>query len=298
MSSAGELPVELDRLAREFVARERAGEHPTISEYVRRYPEYEDGIREVFPMLAVMEGVKPASGSGSLTGVRALDPGVRRLGDYRLLRVVGRGGMGVVYEAEQATLGRRVALKVLPPQATMDTRFVERFRIEAQAAARLQHPNIVPVIGLGEDDGVHYYAMQFIDGCGLDEVMEETRALLDASADDAPSSGSGAAARLFAVDLDDGSSAVGTEPAPAAAAPEPVPVPVDPGSRAGRRRYRMNVVRIALQAAEALAFAHARGVLHRDIKPSNIMLDGGGRAWIADFGLCRQEESDGLTRTG
>nr|MDJ0976255.1 protein kinase [Planctomycetota bacterium] len=132
----------------------------------------------------------------------------------------------------------------------------------------------------------------------LDEVMEETRALLDASADDAPSSGSGAAARLFAVDLDDGSSAVGTEPTPAAAAPEPVPVPVDPGSRAGRRRYRMNVVRIALQAAEALAFAHARGVLHRDIKPSNIMLDGGGRAWIADFGLCRQEESDGLTRTG
>ena len=297
MSADHELPPELDRLAEEFIERKRLGERPTISEYVDRHPEFEEGIREIFPLIAVMEGVKGAD-EGSVPRSAAGDLGLvdRMLGDYRLLREVGRGGMGVVYEAEQETLGRRVALKVLPPRSMRDARFVERFRIEAQAAARLQHPHIVPVIGLGEDDGVHYYTMQFVDGLGLDEILEETRALLlDTSGSDSRST---AAGRLFTEEL---SAAATTESTPSNDGAGPVDGPsraVERSSRASRRRYRRNVARIGLRVAEALAHAHAHGVLHRDVKPSNIMLDRRGHAWVADFGLCREADSDGVTRTG
>ncbi len=296
MTSRPDLPEELDALAEEFVARERGGEHPTISEYVRRYPELEEAIREVFPLLAVMEGVRLPSEPSVGTRVPAgLDPSIERLGDYRIVREVARGGMGVVFEAVQETLGRRVALKVLPPWAMADAQFVERFRIEAQAASRLQHPNIVPVIGLGVDRGTHYYAMQFIDGHGLDAILVETRELLHS---EAPPSGSGLARRLFSTELSTVSTASGPSegrgivppPTPGGSGPRP--------SRSDRLRYCRNIARIGLQTADALAFAHARGVLHRDVKPSNVILDERGRAWITDFGLCLDENAGGLTRTG
>src|SRR5205814_322053 len=102
---------------------------------------------------------------------------LERLGDYRILREVGRGGMGVVYEAEQLSLGRRVALKVLPAHALSGAQRLERFRREAKAAAKLHHTNIVPVFGVGEADGVHFYAMQFIRGEGLDKVLHDVRRL-------------------------------------------------------------------------------------------------------------------------
>src|SRR5262249_11691136 len=104
-----------------------------------------------------------------------------RLGDYRILREAGRGGMGVVYEAEQISLGRHVALKVLPAQALMNQTYLERFRREAKAAARLHHTNIVPVFGVGEASGVHFYAMQFIRGEGLDKVLRDVRRLRERS---------------------------------------------------------------------------------------------------------------------
>ena len=105
---------------------------------------------------------------------RSQSPGrSERLGDYRILREIGRGGMGVVYEAEQVSLGRRVALKVLPRQVAGDSEALERFRREAKAAARLHHTNIVPVFEVGRDGETAYYAMQFIEGQGLDQVIDE-----------------------------------------------------------------------------------------------------------------------------
>src|SRR6516165_6476598 len=103
----------------------------------------------------------------------------RRLGDYRILREIGRGGMGVVYEAEQVSLGRQVALKVLPSQVAEDRQALERFRREAKAAARLPHSNIVPVYEVGRDGEVAYFAMQFIEGHGLDKVIDELARLRD-----------------------------------------------------------------------------------------------------------------------
>ena len=100
-----------------------------------------------------------------------------RLGDYRILREIGRGGMGMVYEAEQESLGRRVALKVLSAGALLDPKQVRRFEREAKAAARLHHTNIVPVFGVGQQDGHHYFVMQFIAGVGLDVVLDDLRRL-------------------------------------------------------------------------------------------------------------------------
>jgi serine/threonine protein kinase len=172
----------VDRLAEEFVARHRRGERPAVSEYTERFPQHAAAIRDLFPALALIEQVKPGEGepTGAYAGAAEAEAQGRRperLGDYRILREVGRGGMGVVYEAEQESLGRHVALKVLPGHALMDPRQLARFRREARAAAKLHHTNIVPVFGVGEQDGLHYYVMQFIQGQSLDAVLEELRRL-------------------------------------------------------------------------------------------------------------------------
>src|SRR5205823_13507468 len=99
------------------------------------------------------------------------------LGDFRILRELGRGGMGIVYEAEQVSLGRRVALKVLPFAGALDARQLQRFKNEAQAAAHLQHQNIVPVYFVGCERGVHFYAMQFVEGQTLAALIRDMRQL-------------------------------------------------------------------------------------------------------------------------
>src|SRR5262249_704111 len=107
--------------------------------------------------------------------VQAAQAEPHELGDFRILREIGRGGMGIVYEAEQISLGRRVALKVLPFAATLDARQSQRFQNEARAAAQLHHTNIVPVYAVGCERGVHFYAMQYIEGHGLADVISELR---------------------------------------------------------------------------------------------------------------------------
>src|SRR5262245_20632930 len=141
----------LDGLAEEFVARYRNGERPAVSEYTARCPDLAAEIRELFPALVMMEDACPAEVAEAQVAVPGV-PGGReldRLGDYRILREVGRGGMGIVFEAEQESLGRHVALKVLPSAATLDSRNLRRFQREARSAARLHHTNIVPVFGVG-----------------------------------------------------------------------------------------------------------------------------------------------------
>src|SRR5262245_50625409 len=167
METEGQRRETVEQLAEEFVERYRRGERPPLSEYARRYPEHAEAIRELFPALVMMEQVAPASdeslASASLAQEGVGTPGhPERLGDYRLLREIGRGGMGVVYEAQQLSLGRHVAIKVLPSHALLDPRQLARFHREARSAARLHHTNIVPVFGVGESDGLHYYVMQFI----------------------------------------------------------------------------------------------------------------------------------------
>jgi WD40 repeat protein/serine/threonine protein kinase len=171
-----------EELAEEFAARFRRGERPSLQEYIDRCPDLADEIRELFPALVEVERVKedrPAP-PGAAEAAAVLPP-LGQVGDYRVLREVGRGGMGVVYEAEQVSLGRRVALKVLPRQVAQDLKTLARFRREARSAAQLHHTNIVPVFEVGKDGEVSYYAMQFIQGQGLDLVIDELRRLKERS---------------------------------------------------------------------------------------------------------------------
>jgi serine/threonine protein kinase/tetratricopeptide (TPR) repeat protein len=260
------------RVADEFTQRLDRGERPDVEEFARLHPQIADVLREVLPALEVFRVPAPGQGAPEQGGDPAEDaPGT--LGDYRLLRVVGRGGMGVVYEAEQQSLGRRVAVKVLPFAATLDGRHLQRFRDEARAAALLHHTHIVPVYGMGSDRGVSYYAMQFIDGQTLAEVIAGLRR--DAAAHPRRA---------------------GEPPAGTTALP-PAAVLSTERSHGGPAFYR-SVARLGVQAAEALAHAHESGVIHRDIKPSNLLLDGAGHLWITDFGLARFPDEPGLTRTG
>jgi hypothetical protein len=183
-STADRDPIEM--LADSFLARFRAGERPSVEEYAAKYPELAAEIGALLPALVMLEqdksGAAVASGTDTGRGpdASASGPCSRQLGDYLILREIGRGGMGVVYESVQLSLGRHVALKVLPQQALSGATQAERFRLEARAAAQLHHTNIVPVFGVGERQGLHYYAMQFIQGQGLDVVIDALRGLRSA----------------------------------------------------------------------------------------------------------------------
>ncbi len=168
----------LDLLAEDFVARYRRGDRPSITEFTARHPELADEIRDLFPALIMMEEARaPAEDTRGGSRSPHFPELLERVGEYRILREVGRGGMGIVYEAEQESLSRHVAVKVLPAHSLLEPRLLHRFKLEARAAARLHHTNIVPVFGVGQDNGLNYYVMQFIQGRGLDEVLVELRRL-------------------------------------------------------------------------------------------------------------------------
>jgi eukaryotic-like serine/threonine-protein kinase len=284
-------------LAEEFLERYRAGERPPLSEYTDRHPHLAAEIREVFPAMAMMEKIAIADGSlardpTERVPASAAAAALRQLGDYRILREVGRGGMGIVYEAEQVSLGRHVALKVLPGSWLLNRTFLERFRREAKAAARLHHTNIVPVFGTGEAEGTHFYAMQFIRGEGLDKVLHDLRRLRGGQ------STSPAEARTVTVAAHLASGVF----AAADTAADPTEPVADvtrsglSGSRPNAAYYR-SVARVGLQVAEALAYSNKQGILHRDIKPSNLLIDLQGTVWVTDFGLAKADGDD-LTHTG
>src|SRR5262249_22622780 len=149
------------------------GERPSLSEYTQRHPELADDIRELFPAVVEMEQVKEERQALSEPAAVGPLPPLERLGDFRIIRKIGHGGMGVGDQAEQVSLGRHVALKVLPKQFLLDARTKRRFEREAKAAAKLHHTNIVPVFGVGEHEGLPYYVMQFIHGTSLDVVIKE-----------------------------------------------------------------------------------------------------------------------------
>ncbi|HEX4590441.1 MAG TPA: serine/threonine-protein kinase, partial [Gemmataceae bacterium] len=289
-------------LLEQLTARLQAGESVDEAELLAAHPEHADRLRALLPALRLLgdaasserRGVSPTCLDDELPG----DP----IGDFQLLGEVGRGGMGVVYEAIQLSLNRRVALKVLPFAATMDPRQLLRFRHEAQAAALLHHPNIVPVHGVGCERGVHYYAMQLIEGRSLAAVIEGMRG------DHAKPANETADFRPPSPPLR-GRGAGGEGVSEGNPSPDPSPkrggeqstAPVAALSTQKTRRDKAHYRRLAeliAQAADALEYAHSMGVVHRDIKPGNLMLDDGGNLWVTDFGLAKLETAVELTMSG
>lgn len=271
-------PIEL--LATDFLERRRRGEDLDINEYVARYPELAENLHDLISAMQALEGLKSKreakSGGKASIGPNKID----RLGDFRIVREIGRGGMGVVYEAEQESLNRRVAIKLLPRQSLLSERQLKRFEREAKTAANLHHPNIVPVFGVGLHDGHHYYVMQLIDGVGLDheeQALSQDRIATLPNArvatDDRPLLSP--VVDLFRSDAGDTSLRKG-------------PPPVKPRDAA----------RMIEQAARGLQYAHEQGVLHRDIKPANLIRDAKGHVWISDFGLAKAASDSALSVTG
>jgi serine/threonine protein kinase/WD40 repeat protein/tetratricopeptide (TPR) repeat protein len=304
MTETKSSPDLLDHVAHEFAERYRRGERPALTEYTDRYPELAEQIRDLFPALVVMEEFGSVAGQPPGSHGRGIPDDCkipRQLGEYRILREVGRGGMGIVYEAVQESLGRHVALKVLPITGLIRPTHQERFEREAKAVARLHHSNIVPVFGIGAHAGVHYYAMQFIQGQGLDAVLNEVRRLRGGAA---PAGGQPETVSLARGLLTGGLDAA--EPAAGAAmlvAESPPALSLGGGyssdlTGSPDAQYFRAVARLGVQVADALAYAHRQGIVHRDIKPSNLLLDRQGVVWVTDFGLVKDESSDNLTQTG
>jgi len=245
-----------DVLADWYERRER-GEAIDPKDVVREHPEFAAALEAHFAAQAIFDqlaGRTPTESADAPTS----------LGEFRVVREIGRGGMGVVYEAEQTTMRRRVALKVLFPSVTSSRRAVERFQREARAAGRLHHTNIVPVHSMGEERGVWFYAMELVVGRPLDRVIEDVRRVAGGSkkerSDAAASSGFG----------------------------------TNPGTRAHFERVALAFAGVA----EGLDAAHAAGIVHRDVKPGNLVLDADGTLRLMDFGLARVADDFAATRTG
>jgi serine/threonine protein kinase len=197
-----------------------------------------------------------------------------QLGDFAIVRPLGRGGMGEVYEALQGHPPRPVALKVLPPGLAGDADARERFRREAEVCGRLDHPNIVPIYANGvTEDGRAYYAMRLVNGLSLAQLIRHAAAGEPPTVMEPPE----ASETPCPVPAEDVSTHSETPPCP---------TPRDPPAVAGYRRDRFGTtVRLGVQAARALAHAHRQGVLHRDLKPSNLMVDQHDHLYVVDFGL-------------
>ena len=281
LSAAGNSPIVA--AVKRYMAMIEGGNAPQPEQFCLDYPNF---AHELLPCLAGLVLIEQGFGKGRPSDPVSIPSGSvfdsempTALGDFRIVREIGRGGMGIVYEAQQLSLGRRVALKVLSFASGLDPVRLQRFRNEAQSAAQLHHSHIVPVYAVGADRGVHYFAMQFIDGRSLAQVVESLRQTKTST---------GTKERAV---TDDGLNASTRDSFE-------LDVTKSMNSRPGRDRHYRNVAKMMVQAAAGLAHAHLYGVIHRDIKPANLMLDPVGNIWITDFGLAQIQTDSNLTRSG
>src|SRR5262245_34230943 len=187
---------------------------------------------------------------------------IRYFGDYELLEEIARGGMGVVYRARQVSLNRPVALKMILAGQLATPALVQRFHTEAEAAARLDHPHIVPIFEIGEYDGQHYFSMKLIEGSTLAESSSCNSRREEAQISISPN----------------------------------VQKKSEP-PHAGCYREK-EAASLLSKVARAVHYAHQRGILHRDLKPTNILIDSEGEPHVTDFGLAKLIEDDSsLTRS-
>jgi serine/threonine protein kinase/Tfp pilus assembly protein PilF len=276
-----------DRLARildEYLIAVERGSSITPEDVLARYPDEAEELRGYISGLKLFHAaIAPGVEKTGLTTI-SVHAG-QTIGDYRLTREIARGGMGVVYEAWQVSLRRRVALKVLPFNSAQDAKRIGRFKNEAQAAAQVQHPNIVPVYAVGEEGGTHFYTMQIVDGRSLLDVLN----VLQGHSGCPQSTARPTNTRNQ--DNQESNSAL------IPMAPEFGASPFSFGALETTDHVRA-IARLGIQAAQALNAAHEFGVVHRDIKPSNLLIDDQDKLWITDFGLARCCEDGGLTQTG
>jgi WD40 repeat protein/serine/threonine protein kinase len=266
---------ELARVLDAYLAAIESGQAIDPETLIANHPQIADRLRACLAVLRVASEVEARADADA-----AIEPALNtRLGDFRILRIIGRGGMGLVFEAEQLSLHRRVALKMLPFAAALDPQQLRRFQIEAQAAAQLHNTNIVPIFLVGCEQGVHYYAMQYIEGQTLANVIADLKRLTNAEEVSAH----------LSLPLERGEAGEGSSDLQ-----QQTPIPPNIHTPA----YFQTIARLGQQAAEGLEHAHQLGIIHRDIKPSNLLIDIRGNLWITDFGLARIQSDSTLTMSG
>lgn len=265
------------QISREYLAELEAGRHPDRQLYLNRYPELVAVLADCLDGIDLAQSLRPSAP----TPPPSVDHPASPLGDFQILHEIGRGGMGIVYEATQLSLNRRVALKVLPFATALDAKHLQRFKTEAYAAAQLHHTNIVPVYAVGCERGMHFYAMQLIEGRSLADVITEMR-LENQEPAEPP---------------ENVNTIITSTIAQAASSTINDVARSNPRSMRTRDSFRTSA-RIAAEIADALEYAHDAGVIHRDIKPANLLLDSKGAVWVTDFGLALVASDAGLTQTG
>ena len=328
-----------EELAEEFSLKVRNGLNPSIDEYVSMHPQWAHEIEAIFPSLLSLEQASsesPIEQDASAYRTMILDatlplsqgsssqelnsnrdnsncdnsnshnshgsqgePAPRSFDDFQIVRRIGHGGMGIVYEAIQRSLQRRVALKVINEAASSKEQHRQRFKREAEAAAGLHHTNIVPIYGIGEDHGLQYYAMQLIEGVTLADILESIRQRgkdSDENVTLAENQAGTLAERLV-------SGKPTEEFSQSVVSSNPLGRSASTSATSGLtgmlpRHYFRNICRLMVKVANAIDYAHSAGVLHRDIKPSNLLLDHTGTIWVADFGLARREDLESHTQSG
>ena len=260
--AGNEDPEEL--MSKGLLLLEQGGE-AALQEFLALHPTHAEAIRAGLEKLQRMGFLAPPppAQAPELPDL----PECTHYGEFRVLRRIGTGGMGVVYAAEQTSLQRTVALKVVRPEFLLLKTARERFQREIEAIARLQHPGIVPILAVGNEGAQPWFAMEYIEGHTLDECLARLRGK-DPS-------------RLEGTALRTSTSGAGGTPSGQS--------PVFAG------HYWEACVRLVAQVATAMSYVHERGIVHRDLKPSNIVVDRQGRAMVLDFGLAHVRDLQRMT---
>jgi serine/threonine protein kinase len=272
----------LEDIVEQFTAEIRAGQSPSVQQFVEQNPTHAEELPDLLSSVAMIEGLKNYSPNSSVPDQQFIDIDVPDfLGEYRIVREIGRGGMGIVFEAVHETLGRRVAIKVMTVGLISNTKHLERFHREAISAASLHHTNIASVFGAGEDNGLHFYVMEFIDGQSVSQILKGA-----------------------AIGLDETINLPAVSPPPTTPPSQPIApnrthddLVIGDERITSKNRYKW-VADTGQQIADALAYAHEKNILHRDIKPANLVMDFHGTVWLTDFGLAKNIVDDALTKTG
>lgn len=252
----------LEKLLERYTHEVRRGQARPIADYARQYPQLAAEILELFPLIEGLERCKVSQEAEFVRQNFPLEFPLRQLGDCTLIREIGRGGMGIVFEAVQGPVGQPVAIKLLPSRIFTDTlKSKERFQQEAVTVAQLRHQNIVPVYSFGEDDGYYYYVMQLVRGVSLDWLIGRLRESADP---------------IWSSTIEQ---VAGGQPADSAEAS---------GVRKLTRDSWRVFAKVGIQVASGISHAHKHGILHHDIKPANLLLNVSGSVVVTDFGCSFQ----------